>query len=470
MKRNLLFDAAPADGNGNAAVIDRVKITNDIRTTELKRIQDISAMVEEVGKKFPEAAAKFRSLSTEHMAKETSAEAFGNILMKQIPGVQEARQDGGIVPGMTEKEKRQYSFMGAIQKTIAKLEGRGKGIDGLELDVSNTLAKESGQEPQGFFVPIDLAVDTGRAMRFARGQRDLNVTTASQGGNFVQTSIQTPIIEILRNRMVTQRLGVQTLSGLQGNLAIPRQSGAATAYTVSEQGALTISTQAIQQISITPHRVGAYNKYSKMLLLQSSVDVENFMRDDLMKVLAIKLDQLTLEGAGGTDPIGVKNTSGIGSETFGAAATWAKIIDFETTLASANADNGNMAYITTPAARAKLKAAVKIAASTTPTFIWEIPIPQFMAGNGGADYGVGTMNPGLVNGYSAYATKQISSDYMAFGNWQDDIFCQWGGFDIVVDPYSIAETATTRIIVNTFVDNVVRHAASFVWSTDSAAQ
>jgi hypothetical protein len=46
----------------------------------------------------------------------------------------------------------------------------------------------------------------------------------------------------------------------------------------------------------------------------------------------------------------------------------------------------------------------------------------------------------------------------------------WGGFDVVVNPYSLDTTAEVRITVNTFIDVAVRHAASFCASTDSANQ
>src|SRR5207249_7741816 len=108
------------------------------------------------------------------------------------------------------------------------------------------------------------------------------------------------------NRVVCSRLGAQTLTGLQGNISIPRQTGAATAYGLPESAALTKSTQAINNILLSPHRSGATNDYTKLLLLQSSVDIENFMRDDLMQVLSIRLDRLLLEGSGAnSEPTGV---------------------------------------------------------------------------------------------------------------------------------------------------------------------
>jgi uncharacterized protein (UPF0333 family) len=53
---------------------------------------------------------------------------------------------------------------------------------------------------------------------------------------------------------------------------------------------------------------------------------------------------------------------GVGSVTFGGAATYAKIVDFETLVAEANADSDSMAYVTTPTSKGALK---KVGAALT---------------------------------------------------------------------------------------------------------
>jgi HK97 family phage major capsid protein len=274
----------------------------------------------------------------------------------------------------------------------------------------------------------------------------------------VPTVLQVPIIEILRNRLVCERLGVQSLTGLVGNVAIPRQTGAATAYAVPESAALTKSTQALDQIALTPHRVGAWNDYTRQLLLQSSIDVENFIRDDIMKVLAVKWDYMILQGAGANDePLGIFNTPGIGSVLFGGTTTWSKVLAFESALSLANADEGNMAFVTDGAVRAAWKAIAKIG-STFPIFIWE------------GRMGDGS-NDGIVNGYRAAVTNQVLNHGVAFGNWEDCIGpAMWGGYDFIVNPYTLDTQGEVRVTCNTYGDVAVRHAQSFCWSADAGNQ
>jgi HK97 family phage major capsid protein len=146
--------------------------------------------------------------------------------------------------------------------------------------------------------------------------------------------------------------------------------------------------------------------------------------------------------------------------TFGAAATWAKVLDFETQVATANALLGAMAYLTSPGVRAKWKAAVKIAGSQYSDFLWQ---------------GGNNLGEGQVNGYKAVATNQIPATgtyahRVVFGNWADLILAEWAGIDVVVDPYSLKKQGQIEVTITLWTDIGVRHAGSFTISADSGAQ
>ncbi len=445
------------------AAPDRAQIIKDLRAEENKRTAAIRASSAALLKMYPTGEAKLRELTDEAIAGESTPEAFGQKLLSEMSNIA-PKVNREIGPELSEQDQSRYSILRGIQAVLKN--GKPEGI---ERELSDEMVLRTGKDCSysGFVVPPTIAVNTRSASTGARmaqsiqGRRDLNVTTASQGGDFVPTMLITPIIELLRNKVVLNRLGIQTMSGLSGNVAIPRQTGAATAYSVAESAALTESTQAINQVSLTPHRVGAYNEYTKQLLLQSSVDVENFIRDDLMKVIAIKLDYLGLQGSGSaSQPTGVLNTASVGTITFGAAATYAKMVSMETSLAAANADMGRMAYITDATSRGVLKSAAKLLVGATT--VTAVPIWDGNMGDGSTD--------GIVNGYRAAATNQVDNHLAFFGNWEELILGMWGGFDVVVNPYALDINAEVRITINTFIDYAVRHAQSFCVSTDSAAQ
>ena len=50
---------------------------------------------------------------------------------------------------------------------------------------------------------------------------------------------------------------------------------------------------------------------------------------------------------------------------------------------------------------------------------------------------------------------------MLFGNFSDVIVGQWGGLDIIVDPYTLKKSAQVEITMNAWHDVFVRHDESF---------
>lgn len=340
--------------------------------------------------------------------------------------------------GLSKREREQYSLVRAMN-CIAS----GKELDGLEGEAHKAMTERLKRSANGFFVPTDIS-------HFGKtSQRDLSTDVASKGGYTVGTDVLgSSLVELLRNKTMLNALGVRTMSGLRGNVAIPKQDGGATAYWLAEDEEVSSSDQSFGQIGLTPHRLVGDTAYSKQLLAQSSISVESFVRDDLMRVLAIAKDLAGINGSGvDGEPLGILNTTGINTVTFGAAATFAKMIEFETEVATDNADVGNMAYLTTPATRGKLKS--KSVDTGSGVFVW--------------------MN-NMVNGYRAEATNQVPSNKVIFGNWADAMFADWDGMDVVVDPYSLKKKGQIEVTITLMTDFAVRHAESFAASTDSGAQ
>lgn len=361
--------------------------------------------------------------------------------------------------GMSRKEIQQFSITNALRRRFENQNplnwDKPDGLEGEVLEAAR--AKFKNNMPEGnLFIPPDVLLGDVREPLVEFKHRDLNAGTAAQGGNFTP-SLVLPMIELLRNKTVVLRAGGQLLAGLDGAISVPRQTGAATAYTLAEQQAITKSTQALNQTPMFPHRISAATSYSKQLVLQSSEDVELFVRKDMMGVLGVKMDGLALYGTGGTDPLGIRNVSGIGAVTFGGAATWDKVLEFESDVATALADIGSLAYITTPTVRRKWKNVVKISGQASGT-LWELLNFRFPDADG------------CVNDTAAYSTTQLNGNEVAYGNFEDAIIGMWGGVDITIDPFTSMGQGTINLTMNVFVDNLVRHVGSFAWSSDAANQ
>jgi HK97 family phage major capsid protein len=362
---------------------------------------------------------------------------------------------------MDEKEIKQFSFMRALNALANPADRAAQAAAGFEREVSEAAAKKSGKSPTGILVPTDvlrsaLMTDFGAANQgynamaraMATMMRDLTVGTSTAGGHTVSTNLLAgSFIELLRSRMVMARLGATMLNGLTGNIAVPRQTSGATAYWVAESGAPTETQQAFDQVTMTPKTCGAFTDYSRKLLLQSSIDVEAFIRMDLAKVIGLELDRVALYGTGSSNqPRGIDQTAGINTVNFAAAApTFAEIVNMETQVAADNADVGTLAYLVNATGRGGLKTAEK--ASSTGQFIWE--------------------NGNTVNGYRAEVSNQVAAGDFWFGNWADVLMGFWSGLDLTVDPYTGSTSGTVRVVALQDVDVAVRHPESFCNGADN---
>jgi len=331
--------------------------------------------------------------------------------------------------GMSEKESRSFSFLRAINYLANPTDRAARESAAFEIEASDAAAAKLGRQSRGITIPQDVL------------RRDLSVGTASAGGNLVATDLDAgSFIDLLRNASALDQAGATVLTGLVGNVAIPRQSGAATAYWVAESGAPTESQQTVDQVSLTPRTVAAFTDYSRRLMLQSSIDVENMVRNDLARVLALKIDVAGLYGTGNSsEPLGLKLTTGVGTEDFAAdTPTFAEVVALESDVAGANALTGSPVYLMNAAMRGALKTKAKDTGS-----------------------GLFVMEGDLVNGYRGILSNQVASNDLWFGNFADLIIGYFSGLDLMVDPYTHSTSGTVRVVAMQDCDIAVRHPESF---------
>lgn len=362
--------------------------------------------------------------------------------------------------------RKQFSFFRGIRGAM-----KGK-LDGLELEMHkegilearkakvDDVPDESGN---GFMVPTFISHDPYTEKRrleldSVRERRDMVVGTTTAGGHLVSTDLG-GLIPFLDPAMRIRDLGARYLTGLVGNLDLPRRTARATGGWATEVAALSQSDPTFDKISMTPKRVGTYIESSIQLFNQSSVDVENLIREDLQQCVAETVETAALNGSGsGGQPTGLLNTSGIGDVaggTNGLAPTWSHIVDLETDLTQAKAAKGRLGYYTTPGVAGKLKKTTRDGMSGY--FIWEGPAANGFGVLNGYSSVTGTLMPStLTKGTSSGVCHAI-----VFGNWQEMIIGQWAGLYIVVNPYTLDTNSEVRVTVSGWFDVAIRHAASF---------
>ena len=449
--------------NGTAATGATAQPTAE----ELRAIQSQGADVER--KRIAEIDAMCRShqlpedLRVSMIQKGTSVEeARGLALDHKLAnaGDQRAASMGnGFAPDMSDSEKSKYSLTRAINAAIS---GDWKGA-GFEAEVSNDIAKRMGKSTQGFFMPTNIPF--AQRSGYAVGTAGAGTT----GGTLVATNLLAgSFIEVLRNKAKVLQLGATVLSGLVGNVDIPRQTGASNTFWVGENGTLTESEGTFDKVSLALKSIGTYSMISRNMLLQSTPDIEMLVRADLIAQLALGIDKAALSGSGSANqPTGITNTSGIGSVvggTNGAAITIDHLIDLETAITSANAPEDSLAYL----ANARTIGALKKLKSTTGSYLWN-----------GAMAGATQGTPGEINGYPVARSNQARGDLtkgtgtnlseIIFGNWSEVLIGEWGVLEIMPNPYDATAYKQGAVLLRAMqsVDIAVRHAASFAVMSDA---
>jgi HK97 family phage major capsid protein len=379
-----------------------------------------------------------RSIQAGHTVEQFQQELIRSVATKPLPSAD---------IGLSRKEAERFSVL-KVARALANPDQSNAAS--FERACSDAVAQKMGRSAQGFFLPADVQ------------KRDLVVGTPTAGGNLVATDLlMGSFIDRLRHAMIIDRLGARMLTGLVGNVAIPKQTGEATIYWVAENTAPTESQQSIGQVTMTPKTAGGFTDIGRTLMNQTSMDVENFVLSDLATNLGLGIQLAAIAGTGANNqPSGLltRITPLVIGGTNGLAPTWQHMIDLETAVSLANADVGNMAYLTNAKVRGKLKSTQKFA-STNGMPIWadgSTPI------NG---YGAAITNAvpsNLVKGTSGAIASAI-----IFGNFADLMIGMWGTTDLIRDPYANSTTGGVRIVALQDVDVQLRNLESFATMVDA---
>ena len=427
-KNNINFTEITMSENKQDINIDEVRTqTVDEAKAEFKRnskeIMDLGGLHNE------------RDLAHKAIADGRSVEEFRGILLEKISNNTPLETPSDI--GMTKEEVREFSLVRAIRAMANPADRKAQEDAAFEFECSAEAARQYGKDAQGIMLPAEVL----RTWK----QRDINSSDDStliaedyRGGDF---------IDVLRNSSSVMQAGATMLRGLQGNVVIPKKTAASSGGWIATEGAAAAESEFTSgSVTMSPKVIGAFTDATRLLLQQSSLDVENLIRDDLTQSIATAIDLGALAGSGSSgQPTGISNTSGINTTTFAAAnPTWAEIVAMESAVANDNALNGSLGYICRPADFGTLKTTEK--ATNTAQFV---------------------VSPdNSMNGYNVIRSNQVTSGDFYFGNFADLLIGMYGGLDITVDPYALSTSGGVRIVALQTVDVAVRHAVSFCKSSD----
>lgn len=240
--------------------------------------------------------------------------------------------------------------------------------------------------------------------------------------------------QALQARSIGRELGVQFINLVaDGKVVIQNPT---TVTWEGETDAYADGGQALTTASITPKRLASYVLLSKQLINQHNISVENAFIADIAAAVAAKLDYSLFNDDGFTEHAG----NGVTAKANASVSSLMGALVEQ--LMMSNSDRGSLGFAASAGLYAEIAAATQISAVT----------PLLQGGN--------------AYGYPVKFTSQINDNASAqelvyFGNWSDYVIGQWGGLDILVDPYTAAGTGQVRLVLNSFWDGNQKRTTSF---------
>ena len=251
-------------------------------------------------------------------------------------------------------------------------------------------------------------------------------TVATDGKEIVATD-KLNILSPLMGKSILAEAGATFLTGLVGNISIPNYTGSTCGWK-GELEAADNGKGTFGSVELSPKRLTAYIDISKQFLTQDSVVAEEMLRADIVNSLVAKLEQTIFGDAAGdnTKPAGIFNGAEVAAPSYqGVCEAEAAVTDY----------SGEKRFVMSPTAKSAFKQATISGTKSDLRLLLE---------------------DGEVDGYPVSDSSNVVAGGYAFGDFSELVVAQWGGIDIVVDPYTLATKNAIRLVINAYFDAKVR--------------
>ncbi|MCF0060126.1 phage major capsid protein [Dyadobacter chenwenxiniae] len=328
---------------------------------------------------------------------------------------------------------------------LAKLDNRA--LDGIEAEVqqmAEARAKEDGIKLTGNgIVVLDEVLQK-------RGQTVTLQTTnpGDQGGVLVEKKLQ-GVLEVLQANTFLDEVGARFMTGLTGDLVFPVQETMPIIQELTEIEAMNDSEILFSSFEMKPARRGTTVPISRQLLIQSSIDMQNFTINAIGEALAQKMNAEAISNLLTIITLANGNLLALGLN--GAAPTYNDIVALEALVDGYNHKRGTPKYLTNTKVKAKLKTTQK-----------------FTGTNGDPVYN----DDNELNGYKAVISNIVPSNLtkgtatnvasaIVYGNFSDFMVGMWGGTEYIIDPFAKKKSAQIEITANAFWNMKAARVKSF---------
>lgn len=361
---------------------------------------------------------------------------------------------GAVQDNVSEKKElnriaKTYSFAKQIQG-LAEKKDRFTN-DGMEAEMYQEAVREAKES--GVSISGNIAIPS-KFIKIGKQKAALNVGT--EGADVVQTDLM-GLIPVLNPDPVVSQLGITVMTGLRGDVQWPRHTTDVGFSWETETSNVDESVPAYDNIKIQPKRTGMYVDVTSQMMLQSSFVLEQHLRNIITRRYELTIDDAVLNGSGtGNKPTGILYYSGVNVLSLGSGSannmTYGALISMIRDVKAENSRQGNAGFVTNANGVFALANTPKQASGVEGNFIYDFS--------------------GRLIGRPLFSSEVIPSNFSEGGqtdlvgiiysdNWQGAVLGNWGGLDILFDPYTQALAGTKRFVVNAFMDVDVEQPKEF---------
>lgn len=403
-----------------------------MNSAELKaRISEITermkSMVElcktEVREMTEDEEKEFNALKEEIDGKKEELKALEEKLSQYEKQLPNDKEDPKEEKNNRNKKMKTFNITSAIR---SKLNASYEMPEGLQevIDATANEMRTAGVEVTGLAIPFELRVADKIEGPISGAEINATITDVN-GKSTIHTDYQSILAPVFNANVLSE---FDTLTGLRGNVEIPRYGGA-SAFWKGELKKAGQTTLKFDAITAKPKRLTSYVDLSKQLLMQSDYNVEQFVREQIALAITRKLQETILgDGAGDADtPAGLFYNADTKANF-----DFATLAGIEKDAEKANVTN-NLGYIINPDLKATMRTTLK-------------------SNVAGAQY---IYDNNEILGQHTVVSNDAKG--LLYGDLKQIVICVWGnGIDMTVDPYTLAQYDAIRITVNFYVDFVNR--------------
>jgi HK97 family phage major capsid protein len=276
----------------------------------------------------------------------------------------------------------------------------------------------------------------------------LELNDDSAGGFLVPDETFMEIMPKLRAKAVFRAAGATPLPDSPPVQNLPTQTGSTTGYWIgmgAQTAVITKSEPTFGNKQLVLKRHGTNSRIDKALLRHSAFAVENIVRKDVVKTLALGEDQKFWNGSGGTEPRGILYDPSLTNtySTIGAVSIFTHIKGALDTLSARDAGDNITGMVMHPTTYGYLTSKVD---GVDRAYLW----PDMSKGY-----------QTQIAGYPVYMSTQITNGYVLIGDFSEFFIADGAGIMITVQTETYAEYDQIGLVAIHEVDGLARQIASF---------